>query len=108
MLERVKIFANEILEQDDINSRKDTDSEGQDEQQVNVPDPTSTDHEELMRNFKSVANSTSSELLQNVWRTSMCLEKSRQGKCQGRSEQCSKGEVSCWKVVGEIASCWRK
>ena len=33
VLERVKTFANEMLERDDINSRKDTDSEGQDEQQ---------------------------------------------------------------------------
>ena len=53
VLKRVKTFANEMLGRDEENSRKDsdTDSEGQDEQQVNVTDPTSTDHEELMRIF---------------------------------------------------------
>ena len=68
VLEGVKTFANEMLGRDEENSRKnsDTDSERQGEQQANVTDPTSTDHKELMRNFKSVANSTSSELLQNV------------------------------------------
>ena len=81
VLERVKIFANEMLGQDEESSRKDSDmdSEKQDEQQVNVTVPTSDDHEELMRNFKSVANSTSSDLLQNVLRTSMCLEKADKG-----------------------------
>ena len=66
-----------MLEQDEESGGKysDTDSERQDEQPENVTDPTPTDHEELMRNFKSVATSTSSDLLQNVWRTSMCLEK---------------------------------
>jgi len=53
-----KNICNEMLGQDEESIRKDSDmdSEGQDEQQVNVTVPTSDDHEELMRNFKSVAN----------------------------------------------------
>ena len=40
-----------------------------------MTDPTPTDHEEPMRNFESVATSTSSDLLQNVLRTSMWLDR---------------------------------
>ena len=81
VLERVKTFANEMLGRDEENSRKDsdTDSERQDEQQENVTDPTPMDHEEPMRIFNSVATSTSSDFLQNVLRTSMCPEKADKG-----------------------------
>ena len=33
---------------------------------------------------------------------------SGQGKHQGRCEWCSKGEVFCWKVAGELANRWQK
>ena len=49
-------------------------------------DPAPTDHKKLMRNFKSVASSTSADLLQNVLRESMCLERADKG--------CIKGAVS--------------
>ena len=81
MLERVKIFLNEMLGQDEESDGKDsdTDSEGQDEQPENVTDPTPMDHEEPMRIFNSVATSTSSDFLQNVLRTSICPEKADKG-----------------------------
>ena len=42
-------------------------------------DPTPMNQEELITFFKSVAVSTSAELLQNVLMTSMCLEKADNG-----------------------------
>ena len=81
MLERVKTFANEMLgrdeESDAMNSH--TDSERQKEQPDNGPNPALTKHEELMKNLKSVAFSTSADFLQNILRTSMCLEKADKG-----------------------------
>ena len=44
-----------------------------------MTNPTPTDHKELMRFFKSVAISTSSDLLQIFLRTSVCLEKADKG-----------------------------
>ena len=103
----MKIFANEMLGQDEESSRKDSDmdSEKQDEQQVNVTVPTSDDHEELMRNFKSVANSTSSDLLQNVLRTSMCLEKADKGNIKDAvsSARKAKSLVGRWLERSPVA-----
>ena len=44
-----------------------------------MTNPTPTDHKELMRFFKSVAISTSSDLLQIFLRTNMFLEKADKG-----------------------------
>ena len=88
VLERVKRFANEMLGRDEESNEEnsDTDSERQEELPENVPDPAPTDHEELTRNVKGVAISSTAELLQHVLRTSMCLERADKG--------CIKGDVS--------------
>ena len=73
--------SNEILGRDEEIDGKnsDTDSERPEEQPENVTDPAPTDNEELMQNCKSLAASTSADLLQNVLRTSMCLEEAEKG-----------------------------
>ena len=81
VLERVKTFAKEMLghdeESDKINSH--TDSERQEEQPENGPYPAPKNHEELIKKFKSVTVSISADLLQNVLKASMCLEKANKG-----------------------------
>ena len=70
----------------------DTDDEREEEPPENMQDPAPTDHKELARNFKSVATLTSADLLQNAFRTSMCLERGDKGCHQGEvmfKRQCS-------------------
>ena len=57
VLERVKTFAKEMLGHDEESDKIDshTESERQEEQPVNRPDPAPKNHEELMKKIKSVA-----------------------------------------------------
>ena len=89
VLERVKTFANEMLGQDEEIDEKnsDTNSERQEDQLENVTDPAPTDHEELMRSFKSVAiYFNKCRLVAKCFEDKHVSRESRQGKHQGLCE----------------------
>ena len=98
MLERVRIFANEMLTD---NSTAEEDSDGDDLEVVSPPSPSNSiaiPPAELMTRFRTLMSSSMDDLLDNILNASSCLE--------GKDRGSLKGAVSSIRKANSLVGRW--